>query len=349
MNFHGGDIYRLNQEVLDFSVNINPLGMPDMLQAALRENMDCFCRYPDVQYESLRQKIAENIGYLKEQVLPGNGAADVIYRIIGNVPVNRVVIASPAFLEYEKAAAVFGKSVTNLSAYDMEKKKPNIQAIQNGLQPESLLVLCNPNNPMGSIIEKEVIEECCAAMAKIKGFVLVDEAFMDFVEDKQVYSVCSSIEKYPNLMVIGAATKYFGIPGIRLGWGVTSYTDLLQKISQSMEPWNINAAAVLAAETIWEDKEYITRTKAWLRKEKSFVESQLADLKEIELFPSVCNFYTLCWKKGTDLKKRLLDKGILIRDNRGFWSLPSQFYRFGLKGREENMQFIEALKAVSEE
>jgi threonine-phosphate decarboxylase len=222
MSEHGGDIYRYNRPVVDFSSNINPLGVPERFKQALCENINVFANYPDPAYRNLKRQVAAYLRVEPEWVALGNGAVDLIYKAISAAGQKRVYGLSPSFSEYRRAAELPKLLYEEMSVFEGDYAGIDISQMLSRIKPDSLVVLCNPNNPTGTLVRREVLAEVSEALAGRNCFLIVDEAFMEFTDCCEAVTMMALVRRYPNLLVIRAATKFFGLPGLRLGYGVTT-------------------------------------------------------------------------------------------------------------------------------
>ncbi|WP_089612339.1 pyridoxal phosphate-dependent aminotransferase [Dehalobacterium formicoaceticum] len=351
MNFHGGDVYSCTGEVLDFSSNINPLGVPASFREALWEHLDDFTRYPDLQYRALKESFAEYLSFDKpEMIIPGNGAVEIIFKGIMALDIDTLVNLSPTFSEYAHAAEQKGVPVLDLNAYNEDYQDLNLEHVLSLIQRKSVVVLCNPNNPTGTFVDKEKMCALAGTLKEKDSYLLIDEAFIEFTDGYPQNSMVSELGRFPNVLVIRAATKFFGMPGIRLGFGVTGNLALVQGIKEQLEPWNVNAAAVIAGCTVYRDQKYIAASRLWVQEERQFLFDRLREIPELTVYPSRVNYHLVkineekidAWK----LKELLLGKGILIRTPDGFHHLSPYHFRLAVKDRASNEMMLTALREV---
>ncbi|SES87966.1 pyridoxal phosphate-dependent aminotransferase [Anaerobranca gottschalkii] len=352
MDFHGGNIYRYNNtNLIDFSSNINPLGIPYIFKKKLIDNLDVLTRYPDIHYKKMRETIGSYLGVDNfNSVIPGNGAVEIIYKTLLALDIEEVLIAAPTFAQYRIAAGLKKIPYEEVVVYMENGKflKEKLLEKINNLPNKSLVIICNPNNPTGTLIPLETIEIIAQKLIKKKGYLLLDEAFIEFTDNYPVSSMVKNLKNYQNIIIIRAATKFFGIPGIRLGYGVSENELLINKIKGIMEPWNVNALAVLAGETIFLDKNYIKDSRKWIRKEKVFFERNLEKLSKVIYLNSQANFILLKIKdmEAQKVKKMLLQRNILIRTLEGFTGIDQNYFRVAIKDRRNNEYFFQKLKEV---
>lgn len=350
MNFHGGNIYSYKGEILDFSANINPLGIPNSFKEAICARLDEFTRYPDIHYSGLRENIAAYLGISdKKCIYPGNGAVDVIYKAILAAGSKRVYSLSPTFSEYQRAAVCSNAAYEELQVFYDDYRKVDADHIVDSIMQKSTLVICNPNNPTGTLIDKEQMLYIAEKLHHKDSVLIIDEAFMEFTDNCPNDSMISQLNVLDNVVVIKAATKFFGIPGIRLGYGITYNKQILSNIMSAAEPWGINTAAVIAADVIFKDAEYIEASKKWILKEREYVYQRLSKIKYLKPFRSQANFHLVeIMRKDLDswqLRDIMAAQGVLIRTPDGFSNLTPYHFRLAIRDRASNDLMLKLLEA----
>lgn len=348
---HGGDVFSLaeklgcdDKKIIDFSVNINPLGLAPSVRTALAQNLDLAVQYPDPLCRKLTEAISDYYGLLKESILCGNGAADLIFRLVYVCKPKRALILAPTFAEYALAMEQVGCEVV---AYNLkENNNFNIQEdFLEILTPDLDMVwLCNPNNPTGQLTSKtfllKVLEKCETFSIKL----IVDECFMDFVEAPEKYSLLAELGNYKCLVILKAFTKFYAMAGLRLGYGCFSDLELKKAVQQAAQPWSVSGIAQLAGVVALNDDEYAKETKALIRREYDYIQEHLTRLG-FYCYPSAAD-YILFKSPIKGLKEMLMEKGILIRHCGNYTGLTDLHYRIGIKSHEQNQLLIEALEQL---
>ncbi|MEJ6950406.1 threonine-phosphate decarboxylase CobD [Natronospora cellulosivora (SeqCode)] len=343
MNKHGGYTGEKQEEIIDFSVNINPLGVSKKVITRIKENLSNLASYPEIDGLSARKIIAKKLSLHEENIIIGNGASELIYLYAHFFKGKKVLIVQPTFSEYARAFRLNGCSVIN----HILSKKNNFQIDEASLlskikrdQPD-LLVLCNPNNPTGLFVEYRRLKEVFEYLKEIKSQVFIDESFIDFTEEK---SALSFIDEYP-IFIIKSMTKFFAIAGLRLGYGIGN-KKILERIKAYKEPWTVNSIALDIVEVLFEDEEYIAKTKGCLLEEKSYLESELDSINGIITYDSSANFYLLKLKdkEVSEVKEKLLTEGIYIRNCDNFLGLDKSYFRIAVRTRAENIKLISSIK-----
>lgn len=337
MGIHGGDIYR-NFVTLDFSVNVNPLGIPEKAKEALHQAVDLCGRYPDMKAENLKKAVGEMLAIPEEYLLFGNGASELFMAVAHGIKAKKIILPVPSFYGYEYAAKATGSKIIY---YEMNQK--NSFALTKEIdhiltEDTDILFLANPNNPTGHLLPQETLK-FLLHRCKDKGItVLLDECFIEFAGSQ--FSMVSQIEEFDNLMIIRAFTKIFSIPGVRLGYLICKNPLILTKIACQLPEWNLSCFAQEAGCACAKETDFIQKTIDYIAMERQFLEQGLLQ-KGFQIFPSTANFILLYSEEP--LYEKLLAKGILIRDCGNFRGLKKGFYRIAVKTRKENEILLESL------
>ncbi|MGB9681349.1 MAG: threonine-phosphate decarboxylase CobD [bacterium] len=349
---HGGNIYRIAKildidlsNILDFSANINPLGYPQGLEEYLSSYINSIVHYPDPEYNELIEAIAEYIGVRVENILVGNGAIDIISLCIQTVETDRVLIPIPTFSEYARIAKINGLTVEYF--YTGKEFTFNIEDIVKEIKQNrvGMLILCNPNNPTGRLIDVNSLRYLLDEALKLSVFVMIDEAFIEFTENYPKSSAVSFVNLYSNLCIVRCFTKFFGLPGLRLGYVVASI-DFINRMKERVLPWSVNVLADLAGRYVLKDKAFMKETRKVVSSERALLIRELSNLNWIFLYPSQANFILARLSMDASiLEKFLLDQGILIRNCSNFNGLDRHYIRLAVKDHKSNLRLIEALKS----
>jgi threonine-phosphate decarboxylase len=329
---HGGDVYRYGDGMVDFSANINPLGLPPGIKKAIYSNLDKILYYPDPAARNVGQKIAEYWGIAEDNILLGNGSAELIYLIFSCFRPKTTSIPIPTFSEYELAAKNVESKIRFLKLEEKEgfrfKENPSCD----------ILFLCNPNNPTGNLLFKN--------LKVAERLVVVDECFMDFLPDQKDHTSIWKAAKSRNLIVLRSFTKFFAIPGLRIGY-LIGHREMVEKLRRYQPPWSTNCLAQIAAGLILNETGYIEKTHRLIEKERDFLFEQLAKIDGLKPYPSVANFLLVKTKKGSlNLKESLIKRQILIRNCSNFRGLSDRYIRVAVRSHKENLQLLAGLAEV---
>ncbi len=349
---HGGNVEEVARRLkispkdfIDFSANINPLGLSKKVKKTIEENILKIEKYPDITYHDLKKAIENFEGVSYENILLGNGAAEVIFNVIRGLKPKKALVMAPTFSEYEEALRSVDCSVEHfyLKEEDNFSITENIlEKIDNSLD---ILFICNPNNPTGVLTTSKEIEKILIKAKKTNTVVAIDESFLDFRGDKFLYECKKLLKSYKNLVIIKSATKFFAFPGIRIGYGFTTNDELKEKIDRVSISWSINTLAKEALIAGFLDKEYIEESLEFVEREKDYLYNELIKIKGLIAFKPSVNFIMIKTQDKV-LYEKMLEQRIIIRRCNNYYGLSDNFYRVAVRTREENEKLIEALKLI---
>lgn len=339
---HGGDIYTY-KGMLDFSVNVSPLGPSERVINAAKRGAERAMEYPDSRCGRLRKALAESKQIPAQHIIAGNGAADLFFSLALAERPRRAVIPVPAFAEYGQALRTVDCEIWEY----MLSRDNNFRLTENflnELSPETDAVfLCSPSNPAGQVIERELLEKTADRCQEYGIRLVVDECFIDFLADPGSCTAEKMTEQYSCLFVVQAFTKIHAIPGLRLGYAVTSDVSLLERMQQVRQPWSVSIPAQEAGIAALSDSGRVRAARELTRRERERMEKELASYG-IEIIPSQANFILM--HSPCDLFRLLRDRGILIRDCSNYSGLGKGWYRTAVRRREENDRLLEAVRRI---
>ncbi len=330
---HGGDVYR-NPIEYDFSINVNPLGMPLASIQAAHEGIVLTGRYPDYRAEQLCRAIAKAKNIPVDRIIPGNGAAELLYALAQTIPGKALTVA-PTFTGYAEAVAAGGGEM----CYAGDEQEL-LAKLDDSIR---LVFLCNPNNPTGTLFMREQILRVLAKAEAMQAYVCVDECFLPFLEEEASYSMLPYLAKHPRLLVLRAFTKIYCMAGLRLGYLACGDTELQSRIRAKLQPWNTSIPAQMAGIAALSDTEYLAKTRENLQAERAYLVPRLRELVA-EVYDGYGNF--LLFRDEPDLKERMLEVGVLIRACGDFAGLDDTYFRIGIRSHSENQEFIRRLTHV---
>ena len=342
MQKHGGDVYQRHYR-LDFSVNVNPLGTPERVMAAACEGIRHSARYPDVECRKLREKLARTEGIPGEQIIFGNGAADLIFSLVLAKKPGKVLLPAPTFAEYEQAVRMAGGEAVYYKLREEESFLLDRRIIDRITPDLDMLFLCNPNNPTGLPLKKELVCKILEQCAACGVLLVVDECFNEFLDIPEDYSVKKYVDRYPGLFILKAFTKIYAMAGLRLGYGFTSDQKLLARMREMSQPWNVSIPAQYAGVAALDETDYVGRCKAMLSGEREYLKEGLKKLG-FTVYDSQANY--IFFKGWPGLYQAMEEQGILIRDCSNYVGLSKGFFRIAVKTREENKELIQCMEEV---
>lgn len=336
---HGG---ARSADVLDFSANLNPLGMPDNVRELLSRSVGDWERYPDHDCTELTERLSERLDVPLESIVCGNGAADLIYRIIEAVRPKKAVLAAPCFSEYKKSLAESGAEVCEYRLseesgflFDAEL----VTVIMKQLGDCDMLILASPNNPTGRVIPRELLCEICSECERRGVIFLCDECFLELTDNAS--SVLDFLNS--NVIMLSAFTKTYAMAGLRLGYAVFEDTRLAEAVKRRGQYWSVSAPAQTAGIAALDSGDYLGRSRKLISEQRKFLTEQLSALG-IKVFDSDANFLLL--KSETPLYEPLRERGIIIRRCANFGWLDDKFYRIAVRTESENSKLVSVLQEL---
>lgn len=360
---HGADLekikrkYHIKGELVDFSSNINPFTPEDTVIHIIDEIED-IRKYPDIDYVKLRNSIAQHIVrdnnecdfvFNLNNTCVGNGATELIYLFMRSIK-GKIAIVCPTFSEYRRAASILGKEHLEIQMIETDNsfEYPDFSSSKmDEYKDLDALFLCNPNNPDGKVRDLEKIVEFCKENS-IK--LVVDETFIEFCDDYEKYTVLNY--NYTDIYVLRAVTKFYGLPGIRLGYMISRNSSHIEELWRIKEPWTINSIAANLGVELLKDDKFKDMSRNFYREERKYLLDELEKIKDLEVYETDSAFILSkinydCKYDARALKERLVfEYGIVIRDASNFQGLDSNFFRIAIKRHNDNRILIEALNDI---
>lgn len=347
---HGGNAFYNNPVIIDFSANINPLGLPNGVADAIKEAITDCTRYPDPFSYELREKIADYEKCASSHIICANGASEIIFRLSNWLRPKKALVLAPSFSDYERALIASGcRDIYRYQLYEENEFGLDfgiLEVIKSG--EFDVVWLCNPNNPTGCLIPKKLLDEIISLCYRSDCYVVVDECFMDFVSDKALYTVKSEVEQYQNLIVLKAFTKIFALAGIRLGYALCSNKKVIDGLCYHGADWSVsNLAQAAGVAALSNPEEYILKSLHYIDMEKIKLKSCF-ERAGFKVFGSTANYLFIKNEYNFDLKETLLEEHrIMIRSCGNYHGLGKQFCRIGVLKAEQNQKLIGAIKDSS--
>ncbi len=342
---HGGNIYKIAEitskslkEIIDLSSSVNPLPLPKEIIQKIKDLLFLLDKYPDPESLSLKKTISEIYEIPLNTIICGNGSTELIYLTLQAFSFSSAIILEPTFIEYERACKI--NKISKIKHIFSLNKDKGLSQLENYLKKNFsnvVVFICNPNNPTGWLIEKERLFYLINKYSSV--FFLVDEAFIEFGKE---HSLIKEATKVKNLIIFRSLTKFYGLAGLRLGYGV-SYANNIKILERYKIPWSINSIAQHFGIFILKNKDFFTNSLNFFTKEKQFFENNFRRLK-INFFPSITNFYLFYLENGAEFTEYLFKKGILIRNCYNFYGLNENYLRVSIKMRKENEIFFKELE-----
>lgn len=352
---HGGNVYKVAREqripvdrIVDFSASINPLGFPTAGLRAIRTALKQIVHYPDPDCWQLRQELAQQCDVDPEMILVGNGSTELIHLLPRALGIKSALIVGPTFEEYANALTDAGSAFQYLHARREERFLPPVKdALRTFSATRSkfdAIFLCNPNNPTGQVMDRQAVRELAEAIERQQGWLIVDEAFIDYCPHQAVVSL---LKEYPRLIVLRSLTKFYAMPGLRIGYLVGA-SQVVERLKDRQPPWSVNSLAQEVSLAVLQDQTYATKSRTFMKVERSRFMRGLRSLSGLRVYPSAANFVLIELPAATSagaVTDRLASERLLVRDCSTLPGLTSQMIRLAIKTAKENRQLLAALGA----
>jgi threonine-phosphate decarboxylase len=302
--------------------------------------------YPDSSHRDLKQALARYHNLPTADFAIANGSTELIYHLPALLPGKKALIISPSFSEYVRALSQHHWESEHFILSPASNFSIDTAALEEALANSvDVLYLCNPGNPNGILYPQQVIEKIYRLCIDAGTFLVLDEAFMDFCEEA---SAKRFVIRGDNAIVLRSMTKFFGIPGLRLGYSISN-PNLAERLDSMGGPWSVNTLALVAGVAALEDSEHNQKTIEFISRERRNLIENLEQFPQFRLYPSCVNYLLIEIKggmSGRELKERLIHHRILIRDCSSFMGLSGAFFRIAVRSKEENQRLLECMRKV---
>ncbi len=355
MRNHGGNIYTYLEKhdiavksVIDFSASINPLGPPKSVLREIKNHLGHVIHYPDPDARKLRSKISDAYNLDPASIVCGNGCTELIGLIPMAMGFTKVLIPSPTYSDYERACrpSVTGSTIIH---YPLRKEvlfDVDAEDLIHTMAGEAIdaVFLCNPNNPTGRLVAKERLTQIAEAAKQLRIYLVVDESFIDFCPSSR--SMINNVEANPYLMVLRSMTKFYALPGLRIGYGVFP-VKIAELLRTHQGPWTVNTLAQAAGVAALDTKEYRGETLKVVSKQKEVLENGFEKLG-VGFVPSVANYYLLTTPAAQQIATFLEHRGLLVRNCTNFRGLDHSYLRIAVKSSNHNRLLLHYLEEYFE-
>ena len=273
-----------------------------------------------------------------EEILCGNGAAELFFAAVQAVRPQKALVTAPSFSEYEEALRSVGAEVEYYYLCEEDNFQIREDYVDKLSEEIDMIFLCNPNNPTGQTIDRDMLIKILDCCKKQNIVVILDECFLEFLDESNRYEMSDLRGEYPNLLIIKAFTKIFSMPGLRLGYAISSNQDTLEEMSWKLQQWNVSVPAQMAGVAALErPEEYIRQTREYVSGQREYMRNIMKMMGYV-VFASKANY--LFFKGRPGLEKEALEAGFLIRDCQNYEGLSEGFYRIAVRTKEENERLI---------
>ena len=344
---HGGDWAgyraRFGHDALDFSANVSPLGLPQGVADAIVAALPTADRYPDPLCRELRTALSRAEQLPEPWILCGNGAADLIYRLAWALKPRRALLPAPTFAEYAAALESVGCEVKRKTLHEADDFAVTEAFVQAVNQSIDLVFLCQPNNPTGQITPPELVQRLVRRCADCGAVLVVDECFLDFLQQRDALTVKPLLQAAPNLVILKAFTKLYAMAGVRLGYALCSNTALLAKMQAAGQPWGVSSLAQAAGAAALRETAYADSVRALIADQRPSLAAGLRALG-LQVIEGRANY--LLFRAPETLGAALQQRGVCLRSCGNYPGLSAGWYRTAVRTAPENEQLLQTMREV---
>lgn len=344
---HGGDWAgyraRFGHDALDFSANVSPLGLPQGVADAIAAALPTADRYPDPLCRELRTALSQAEQLPEPWILCGNGAADLIYRLVWAFKPRRSLLPSPTFAEYAAALESVGCEVKRKTLHEADDFAVTEAFVQAVNQSIDLVFLCQPNNPTGQITPPELVQRLVRRCADCGAVLVVDECFLDFLQQRDALTAKPLLQAAPNLVILKAFTKLYAMAGVRLGYALCANTALLAKMQAAGQPWGVSSLAQAAGAAALREAAYADAVRALIADQRPRLAAGLRALG-LQVIEGSANY--LLFRAPETLGAALQQRGICLRSCGNYPGLSAGWYRTAVRTAPENEQLLQTMREV---
>ncbi len=361
---HGGQVYQLAKRLgrpvetlVDYSASMNPLGTSASVLKAMHHAVDECQHYPDPDSEELRARLSQEHGIAEEAILVGNGSVEIIRALPKALGLRHGLIVGPTFSEFERSLRLAGVATSSVDAVSAQRYAPPLESLLDvlkkwkrplrlkGAVSNYAVFVCNPNSPTGRHISRRDFRHIISAVNRIGCWLIVDEAFIDWCPS---HSLMPDLSRCPRLVILRSFTKFFSIPGIRLGY-VVGASSVIQSIQAQLPPWSVNHVAQAAGLAALNDWRFRQRSLTFMQQERTRLLRQLRALPRLRVMTSQANFVMVEVSSqvvADTVVSRLQTQGVLVRDCQTFPGMMQPALRFAVRLRRDNHGLVQALKHI---
>ena len=344
---HGGDWAgyraRFGHDALDFSANVSPLGLPQGVADAIVAALPTADRYPDPLCRELRTALSRAEQLPEPWILCGNGAADLIYRLVWTLKPRRALLPAPTFAEYAAALESVGCEVKRKTLHEADDFAVTEVFVQAVNQSIDLVFLCQPNNPTGQITPPELVQRLVRRCADCGAVLVVDECFLDFLQQRDALTAKPLLQTAPNLVILKAFTKLYAMAGVRLGYALCANTALLAKMQAAGQPWGVSSLAQAAGAAALRETAYADAVRALIADQRPRLAAGLRALG-LQVIEGSANY--LLFRAPETLGAALQQRGVCLRSCGNYPGLSAGWYRTAVRTAPENEQLLQTMREV---
>ena len=338
-------------ETLLYNANLNPLGIPGSVRRAIQQNIGSIVKYPDAYYNSLKKSVAAYAGVPMDYVVMGNGSVDLIKLYATLVGPKKALILVPGSSEYEFILSSYN---TELVFYNLKEEKDFEldvnDLIQNLDESLDMVIIGNPNNPTSKKITREDVKALADACKSMNIFLVIDEMYIEFVDNYKDFTAVPLTEEYSNLAVIRSVSKFFAVPGLRFAYALMNNPEMKEIVDRITTKNNIASLTAIAVTDMFKDEEYITESQSIIHTERSLVYLAMSTSRSIKLYKPEANFMLVKLLKedltSADVAEHCNLRGVIIRKCDNIRGLDEKYIRFCFMNPKQNDLMVNTILEI---
>ena len=343
---------RLEQyDTVLFNANINPLGTPLSVKKAISESIDAIVKYPDIYYRNLKKAISSYVGAPEDNIVIGSGSTDLIRLFTALIMPKKALLIAPGYSEYEKVLTAYGCEPEFYYLNEEDNYAFNVVDFVSKLNSSyDMIFLQNPNNPTSQLMEKEDIEIIASACKELNIFLVIDEMYVEFLDDYEKYTSVFLTETYPDMVVLRSVSKFFAVPGLRMSYAIMNNPYQMQIINMTTTTNSVPTLTAVAGTVMFNDTQYIEESRSVIHTERSLVYAAMSTCKTIKLFKPYANFMLAKLLKEDITSGSVAEhcklKGIIIRKCDDIRGLGDKYIRFCFMNPKQNDLMVNTILEV---
>ena len=333
-------------EIIKLGSNENPWGPSPKAMEAIKKEIPSINRYPESQLKELVSEMARYSGVEDSQVIVGGDGADEIIDVLAKTFIDEgdeFIVPLPSYMYYEYLLQQYGARPV-YAKWDLDKNELDADSIFEAIgERTKMIFLCSPNNPTGTLIQKDVLADIASKNPDI--LVVVDEAYFEYSEvtNKDL------INEFNNIFIIRTMSKVLGLAGMRIGYGLAC-SEIIEYMHRIKPVFSLTRLSFVAALNTFRDTEYIEQSIRKGIESRQYLYDELSKIDSLNVFPSKSNFMMIGIRDtgftAYQLALELMKRGIIVRDCTSFKGLDEYWIRISICTLEEDKKFIDIIKEV---
>lgn len=328
-------------ETVLYNSNLNPMGVPDTILKKMEESKNCIIQYPNEYYGALKNAISTYVSCPEDNIIFGNGSSDLLRLFVAIIAPKKAMITVPSFSDYEVVLKSYGCKVKTFKPKESDNYIIDIKTLATKLDSSlDMLILGNPNNPTSQIISRDDMETLAEVCKELDIFLLIDETYIEFVDDYKDITCVPLTEEYSNLAIMRGVSKFFAVPGLRFAYAIMNNPMYMEIINLTSTPNSLSTLTTILCTELFKDTEYIEASRSQIHTERNLIFSAMSPNKNLKLFKPYANFMLVKILKddvtAEDVAEHCKQRGIVIRNCSNINGLSNKYFRFCFMKPKQN-------------